>query len=337
MTDIDEQTKIDIPDPPGRFRPARLAVIALVAILVLGEAGARILEPRFPSIPSWGSDDLDEKAQAMVELEGTGADVVFMGSSAVNRGFDSELFADVTGLSAFNAAIDGSSPRLLEVFIEEVVEPTLDPDVVIIGLTSRAFNDNALTQQELFDVYLNSEGRADFLGTASVKQRLEMFAARYSAFLRLRPSLRNPKQLLDAIRGGNPDSPPEIADPPYEVNELWATRMADRSLADYEIGDVELGALARTVDRLKAEGVKVVLVDLPVVEDDWAALHPNGVADINAFHEALAAFAAEHAVDLVDTWEETWPVDQFRDPVHLNQVGQARLTRLLADYLADAR
>jgi lysophospholipase L1-like esterase len=60
------------------------------------------------------------------------------------------------------------------------------------------------------------------------------------------------------------------------------------------------------------------------------------VADINAFHEALAAFAAEHAVDLVDTWEETWPVDQFRDPVHLNLVGQARLTRLLADYLAAA-
>jgi lysophospholipase L1-like esterase len=337
MTDIDQLPKTDNPDQPGRRRPARLAVIALVAVLALGEAGARILEPRFPSIASWGSDDLDEKAQAMVELEGTGADVVFMGSSAVNRGFDDELFADVTGLSAFNAAIDGSSPRLLEVFIEEVVEPTLNPDVVIIGLTSRAFNDNALTQQELFELYLNSDGRAEWLGSASAKQRLETFAAQYSAFLRVRPFLRNPKQLLDAIRGVNPDPAPETTDPPYEVNELWATRMADRSLTAYEIGDVELGALARTVDRLAAEGVKVVLVDLPVVEDDWAALHPNGVADINAFHEALAAFAAERAVDLVDTWEETWPVDQFRDPVHLNQVGQARLTRLLADYLADAQ
>lgn len=336
MTDIDQLPKTDTPDQPGRYRPARLAVIALVAVLALGEAGARILEPRFPSVASWGSDDLDEKAQAMVDLEGTGANVVFMGSSAVNRGFDSGLFAEVTGLTAFNAGVDGSSPRLLEVLIKEVVEPTLHPDVVIIGLTSRAFNDNALTQKELFDLYLNSNGRAEWLGSASVKVRLETLAARYSAFVRLRPFLRNPRQLADAIRGVNPDPEPETTDPSYEVNELWATNMAVNSLADYEIGDVELGALARTVDRLKTEGVKVVLVDLPVVEEDWAALHPNGVADINAFHEALAAFAAEHAVDLVDTWEETWPVDQFRDPVHLNLVGQARLTRLLADYLAAA-
>ena len=337
MTDLDQHPTTETPDQPGRRRPARVAVVALLAVLVLGEAGARILEPRLPSVASWGSEDLDEKAQAMLDLEGTGADVVFMGSSAVNRGFDSELLADVTGLTAFNAAVDGSSPRLFEVFIKEVVGPTLHPQVVIIGLTSRAFNDNALTQQELFELYLNSEGRAEWLGTASIKQRLETFAARYSAFLRVRPFLRNPKQLLDAIRGLNPDPAPETTDPPYEINQIWADQMATRSLTDYEIGDVELGALARTVDRLAAEGVKVVLVDLPVVENDWAALHPNGVADINAFHEALAAFAAEHAVDLVDTWEETWPIDQFRDPVHLNLVGQARLTRLLADYLADAR
>jgi hypothetical protein len=38
----------------------------------------------------------------------------------------------------------------------------------------------------------------------------------------------------------------------------------------------------------------------------------------------------------MDTWEETWPVEQFRDPVHLNSVGQARLTRLIADRLAGA-
>jgi len=332
MAIIDEQTTIEPTGEPGRRSPAGLVVIAIVAVLLLGEVGARILEPRLPTVDYWGSEDLDEKAGAMVDLQGTGADVVFLGSSAVNRGFDSSLFADLTGAPSFNAAVDASSPRLLEAFIEEVVRPTLDPKVLVIGLTSREFNDNALTQQELLDRYLNSTGRAEFLGTASVKQRLEGLADKLSAFVRLRPVLRQPNQLIDAVRGTNPD-PPEKTDPPYTVDRIWAQQMASRSLTDYEIGDLELGALGRIVDALEAAGVMVVLVDMPVVEDDWAKLHPDGVANINAFHQALAAFAAARDVDLMDTWEETWPVEQFRDPVHLNSVGQARLTRLIADRL----
>ena len=335
MTDIDQKPTLEIPEPPGRRRPARLAVLALVAVPLLGEAGARVLEPYLRDVPEWGSKDLDEKVDGMVAREGTGADVVFLGSSAVNRGFDGDLFADLTGLTSFNAAIDGSSPRLLEVFINEVVEPTLDPDIVIIGLTSRAFNDSALSQQELFDTYLDSMGRAEFLGTAPIKASLETFAEKYSAFLRHRPALRNPKQLLDAIRGIELNAPPETTDPPYEVDELWADQMAIRSLAHYEIGDLELGALARTVDTLQAAGVRVVLVDLPVVVEDWAALHPDGIANIDAFHETLAAFAAEHGVELIETSRgQTWPIEQFRDPVHLKSVGPARLTRLLADQIA---
>ena len=149
MTDIDQKPTLEIPEPPGRRRPARLAVLALVAVLLLGEGVARILEPYLRDVPVWGSEDLDEKVDGMVALAGTGADAVFLGSSAVNRGFDGDLFADLTGLTTFNAAIDGSSPRLLEVFINEVVGPTLDPDIVIIGLTSRAFNDSAHLPPEL--------------------------------------------------------------------------------------------------------------------------------------------------------------------------------------------
>ena len=333
MTDIDQQPKLEAPDPSGRRRPARVAVIALIAVLLLGEAGARILEPYLRNVPEWGSNDLDEKVADMEALNGAGADVVFMGSSAVNRGFDGDLFSELVGQTAFNAAIDGSSPRLIEVFIDEVVEPTLDPTVVIIGLTSRAFNDNALSQQELLDTYLTSSGRAAFLGTAPIKQRLEELAEKGSAFLRHRPALRSPRQLIDALRRIELTETPETTDRPYEVDETWANQMATRSLAGYEIGGLELEALARTVDKMSAAGVRVVLVDLPVVVEDWAALHPDGLANIEAFHEALAAFAAEHDVELVDTREETWPIDQFRDPVHLNTVGQERLTRLMAEHL----
>ncbi len=335
MTDLDQQPKLETPDPPGRHRPALVAVIALVAILLLGEAGARILEPYLRYVPDWGSNDLDDKVAAMEALDGAGADVVFMGSSAVNRGFDGDFFAQLTGRTAFNAAIDGSSPRLIEMFIDEVVEPTLHPDFVVIGLTSRAFNDNAVTQQELLQIYLASNGRAAFLGTAPIKQTLEEFAEQGSAFLRHRPALRNPRQLFDAIRRIEIEIPPETTDPPYEVDELWASQMAARSLTEYEIGGLELEALARTVDKLEAAGVTVVLIDLPVVVDDWAALHPDGTANIEAFHAALAAFAADHGVELIDTTrEEIWPIEQFRDPVHLNTVGQERLTRLIAERLA---
>lgn len=334
MTDIDEQPTSETTRGPVRRRPARLAVIVIVAVLLFGEAGARILEPRLPALDSWGSSNLDDKIEAVLDLQGTGLDVVFLGSSAVNRGFDANLFTDLTGATAFNAGVDASSPRLMEVLLEEVVLPTLDPDVVVIGLTSRAFNDNALTQQEILDRYLNSVGRAEFRDTTSIKQRLESVADQVSAFVRLRPLLRQPKQLIDAIRGKS-ITPPETTDPPYTIDPNWAQQMANRALADYQIGDLEMGALGRVVDALQADGVLVVLVDLPVVEDDWADLHPHGVADINAFHAALAAFASGRNIDLIDTREESWPIDQFRDPVHLNLVGQERLTRMVAGFLAD--
>ena len=130
-----------------------------------------------------------------------GASVVFMGSSMMNAGIDPEAFHE--GRSdprpPFLAAINGSDPRMDEVWLRYVAVPRLKPSTVVIGLTSRDFNDAVRPQQ--YSLFVSSPGAEEAMGTESALDAAERRLADFSYLVRYRDELRKP---VETVRGGDP-------------------------------------------------------------------------------------------------------------------------------------
>jgi hypothetical protein len=266
-----------------------------------------------------------------------GADVVFMGSSIVNAGIDPVLFAELSGTVAYNASLNATSPRLLEVWAGEIVLPRLHPELVVIGLSSRELNDHGISQTEQYERYTESIGRAFEIDQPSLSQRIDRAASKVSALVRLRADIRRPFSVFNQLRGTATQSlvltdqgaVTRLRGMEYHIGDVFRERTEGQDLVDYQIGGAEIEALSRLIDDIRATGAAVVLVDMPVMEADYIPMHPNGQADFDAYQAALQQFALDHDVQLASPTNDPWPASHFADPLHLNQTGVDRLTTWL--------
>jgi hypothetical protein len=315
-------------------------VAAILAVLLLAEGAMRMVEARVDTPVAWGSRILDEKVDQIKELSTRGGvDVVFIGSSIVDVGIDPAKFVQRSNWaeSAYNASVSAASPRVLEAWAEEVVLPLLKPKVMVIGLSSRALNDNGANQQAAFDRYINSSGRADHLGIAGLDRKIEAAIEAGSSLFRLRGELRSPHTFVENVT--TETQGPSVTrlgyqrrlrNNDYEVTREFRERISGKVLNDYAVGGDELTALRGMIDTALAMGVSVYVVDMPVVEEDYIGLHPQGAADHALYEAALAELARDERFITASARDVVPLTDSFADPLHLN----ARGSRLLARWLA---
>ena len=323
----------------GRFlgRPGTRTAIIVIAVLVLTELVARVLSGGLPN-PDWNFTQTDRKVGEMEAMAAAGqtADVVLIGNSSVNAAFVTDDLEARSGLGTFfNAGLDGSSLRQTEDWTLNVVVPLIAPETVVIGLTSRDLNDASSSNAEVFDKYLNSRGRARFLGEETTGQQIQRALSGVSALVRVSPFLRDPASLVTQYNPNGPDTG-EFVLPGEEYNPrpLDVTRTRERALNDYALGGVELEALTRLVEQLKAQGIEVVVVEMPYVAEDYLDMHPNGAADYDAYRALVATFTAEQGLAYIDLSDYPWTTDEFYDFLHVNSAGIAIVNAMLADALA---
>lgn len=345
---IDENTRPEEPEldaTPARRRISGLAVAAIVlAVLAAAEGGARLVEDRLALAHEWGGESIAYQYDQMAPLAASGGqDVVVLGSSMSGFGFDpSVLSRSGEGTTAFNASVYEASPRLLELWAEEVVLPQLLPEVVVIGLGSREMNDNGLRPMDSYEAYVEAPERRRAAGEASLATRFEGWLEGVSALVRIRFELRDPAEFILSVVGRNSPLGPGQIGPDgsfvptrqdYRFLPEFADRYRDEVLNDYQVGGTQLEALERLIEELEARGVRVVLVDMPVVHDDYVPLHPDGESDFDAYRRALDDLASRQGILLIrpDPWDDSF----FYDPVHLNSKGRERLSTLLASVLAE--
>ena len=225
--------------------------------------------------------------------------------------------------------------RQTEDWALNVVVPLIAPDVVVIGLTSRDLNDASSSNAEVFEKYLNSRGRARFLGEETIGQQVQRAASRVSALVRISPFLRDPASLVTQYNPNGPDTG-EFVLPgeDYDPRPLDVTRTRERALNDYSLGGVELDALRRLVAQLESMDIEVVVVEMPFVAEDYLGMHPNGAADYDAYRRVVADFTAENDLTYVDLTTYPWTTSEFYDFLHVNSAGIAVVNALLADELA---
>lgn len=98
----------------------------------------------------------------------------------------------------------------------------------------------------------------------------------------------------------------------------------------------ELDALRRFVGVLRADGVRVVLVNMPVLAEEYDTYSQRGRADREAFQSAVEAVCAALDAECFDTMTLDWDRDNFTNANHVNDVGTPKLTDLVARVLDGA-
>jgi lysophospholipase L1-like esterase len=327
--------------------PRRLLAVAGVglAVLVVAEAGVRLLEPALPEPATWPDDATALKVAQMDDLDC--ADVVFVGNSVARDDLSPERFGEQTGLVAYNAALDAASARQVARWVPDQVVPRLDPDAVVWVVTSPDLSDGAPAGQAAFESYADSPGgRDDLLG------RLQRPLVDHVALVRNRAALTDPAVLQQALgdRLGGDDAPriaddglPGLIGPAGQGvsrqeltyvpdDPVVTTFVRDQLLDGFAIGDGQLDAAGAVVAGLRDRGIEVVLV-MPPVTDEFVELHPGGRTAFDEYRLAMADLADAHDVAVLDYADEGAP-SWFADTHHLNGDGASRLTTMLADDLA---
>jgi hypothetical protein len=348
--------------PPRR--PVRILsiVAALMAVVVLAEGGARLLEPALRQPPLYADDTTAVKVLQMDRLGC--ADVVVAGNSMGRDAFDPTAFtrADPTHRRAYNASIDAASPALLRRWLIDEVVPRLDPALVVVTLASLDLNRNSAASRGALAAYdaaaMTAPGPVAAAGRALI---------RASALVRNRQQLRDPLAVAEAVRrrGTEPPAPrlsadglPGVVGPSGEGESRRllhyrhdaTTRAFTRQqlLGGWELDDDQVRALDGLVTELRGRGTDVALVVLPVTRD-YIDLHPRGRADAEEFRasvhaglgvQATQAGGGPPAVPVIDLLDETPAAladdGAFADTHHLNQAGQSWFSTTLPDRLGPA-
>jgi hypothetical protein len=184
-----------------------------------------------------------------------------------------------------------------------------------------------------------SLGGGWLLGTHSVADSVEWWLDEHSALLRNRQSLRRP---LEALAGYDPPDrdatvvtdlglETHLLEQRYRGDERARAFFRREPLRDFDVTDDQLAAVRQLASALVADGVRVVVLDVPVTQD-YVDLHPAGAADYARYQAAVDAVVAETGAELLRPG--LWPAELFSDPLHPNGLGVERLSEALDRYLA---
>ena len=309
---------------PSHRRTVLPILVGVLAVVVLAEVGARLVMTQTTDAIRW----YDATAQLKVEQMGVRGevDVVFAGTSMAQQAFVPSVFTEATGQTAWNAGLAGGTPEVMSPWLLEEVVPRLQPSTVVWGLSSfdlaPAYGP---AQAEVYDEAL--ETRDGWLAAA------DRAVSSGSVLVRNRAVLRSLDALAGAaahergvahaeaerITGSDGERTEQAADVGEQRGRIVAAR-----LADFTPHQADLDLIATTVRSLEADGIDVILVQLPV-PDRFRDAHPNGNADHALVGPALAVANLELRTSPISYWFLKSGATVFYDVGHAaNSIGELR-------------
>lgn len=316
-------------------------VLLLAAELILRLPAVQAVLPA-PAPTLWHAPLVEDKVEYFRSFAAShDLDVLFVGNSTMQAGVNPAAFdaaRSALGMSgdSFNAAIEGVPPSVNQEFLKLYLH-TASPHTVFIGVTPQDLNANSPWAKDMDDRAGHSINLQAGAGD-SLMGNLLAFLVEHSALFRYRYVLH---QLL--LRGGHAAPHPEVY---FDERGFHAI---ERSLADFSPSErlqaqnragvlnydpvgKQADALAEMVAIARNANAEPVLVAFPLSDHYYENF--DQPADYQEYRDALGRLAEELAVPLWDmeSPDGVAPFDdsEFGDLNHLNQVGAARLSQLLA-------
>lgn len=304
-------------------------VVTLVAVLVvvLAELLARTVPPDVVALERWPTDEHAVK-HAQMEVLGD-ADVAVVGASHVVRAVDPVAMTEALGGRVlYNAGIPGSGLEENVRWTLDVVVPTLEPDVVVLGIGAEELDAAGRFQVERAAALGASPGFRHATGDTSPLTWLE----RHSALVARRMVVRRPWTSVRRWQDGDGVGTWRLGelgrweyerDKPYRPGAV----IAAFSMGVDQIGR-RRGVLRDLVAELDARGVDVVVLEPPTEADVFAAAVASRVVFRDDLEEVATGAGARY-VDLSAPPSR----EHLQDPVHLNRAGRAWFTPILVEAL----
>ncbi len=320
-------------------------LLAVAAMLLMAEMGARWLEPRLPEPVTWSNPYTQWKHEQLLAVgEGNGVDVLFVGSSVVNANIDAAAFGDRTARSAYNVGLPSSNIPLWREYLAAIGLERACPRLVVVGVSLRDTNDNLPGFDGYVPKFRHSKGFRAVAGGLSWLETVEAWAARHSAFVRLRPRLREPTNVRTWIRTGKADGWVEpnldsagrymgFANDPYRGPDQ-VEGLRSGALSNYVVGGRQFEALRGLIADARDGGAAVVIVDMPGMTSLLTEALANGRYDVDAYRAALQMLSEELGVELIRPQNMDDDASFFADTYHMNELGTQFLTSQLSDVLA---
>lgn len=325
--------------------------VLIVVLLVAAEVAVRAVEDKLQPPLQWHEYEAQVKAEQIEDLSRRGGvPIVAIGTSAMHFAFDPVRFrSEVSGSPiAYNAALPGGIPRIMEIWSERFVLPKLHPKLVVLGINSTDVND-AGTQGFFYDVFADSPAVKRLTGRSSVLQTIDYHLSTWSALWRFRTAIRQPVTFLRELRGRRPLTPGDgirnlgvdisrrrrVLDATPQRVENFVNRRRRTWLRNFTIGNVEGGAFRRMVEDIRGRGITLVIVEMPVGYY-YVRAHPRGEQDYATFKQWLSGVVKDTGSLFLDASRSVAPTpDYFSDFSHMNGKGQTAFTNFLAAQLRD--
>jgi hypothetical protein len=322
---------------------ARFAAGALVLVLV-AELAARLIAP---ALPPGEYDDLTNDHLARLEAREEPPDTMLVGASEIGAGVDpgrlEQAATSVGNVHTFWLA--GVAMRTIADLAIEVVLPQHPPERIVIGVTSREFNDENPEADQFHQELTGTFGYRSDLGSGSLLERVEREVGRVSALVRYRYRLSAPADALRSYDSSYLNAQGMLLDRLHletlTLNEAHLDQER-AALADYQLSQIDLAQLRSLIGWAQDRDVEVAVIQMPVHERHYLALQPGlDEADARYQHE-VEALVADAGAEYLDPrrdldWDDP---DLWGDVNHLNRRGSERLTDWLGaelDRLAELR
>jgi hypothetical protein len=351
-----------------RLRPPWGAIGAIGIVLLVNLACS--LAPKDGQLPSpyFPRHEISKKYMTLKARESAGAalDVFFIGSSVADMGFDVVEFEDEMRRSgaehlAFNMGINGAGPLVFSNLVEHLLIPGHDVKYVVYGISLVELNSSSpymLEDQEKFMDSSYLEGKRDTIYIRGLLKRtlfksFELFRLRdilwpnfYTEERDTWLKLRLKGEFYKSEFAGQQ----RITDPErnwsYARSVPLPARRVERLtslLGDYDIEGYNTQELLRLIRLCKANGIKLILVNMPVIQKpsyltDTVYMNmissKSGENPSKIFDERFSAICVEYKVDCLDYGGNSGlPVTDFSDPLHLYHTGAAKLSRSIAKFI----
>lgn len=301
-------------------------ICGFIVVLMLAEGGARVIEPTAGApVMEW----YDANAQVRVEMMShRKSDVVFVGTSMAWQAFVPEHFdAHASGqLTSFNAGLVGAVPVVTAPWLLDVVVPALKPEVVVWGVSSLDLSSSYGDKPA--DAWNSaSQSRSDVLG------RVDRLLGTHSALLRIRSDVRRPDDYWGTgaeVRAAELSQAQSVTESEgqrlgFDVDKSEQRMAIERArLRNFWIDVNDVAAMELAIRDLQDQGVRVVLVELPVAPS-FVGLHPQGAQDHDKVGALLGLLADGLGVEYLDL-STGYVEDDFVDFTHLTGEAAIRFT-----------
>ncbi|MBP0016442.1 MAG: hypothetical protein J7647_02660 [Cyanobacteria bacterium SBLK] len=346
MQAIERMQAVKGDDPKWAF--AQKKVAEYQHYLTIAKQQANRLPQSLP-FTSFKSQIFDEKLWLFLSYRAAlqTPDILIVGSSRALQGVDpialeKNLIArGHEGIKAFNLGINGSTAKVVDVLVREILTPEQLPDLIIWADGVRAFNSG---REDLTDnAIASSSGYQELL--RGKRPTLPAASAAHSQTCSSRQGILPSIPKLGGWLGGEL---PAIAAGVGEIDAngfLAISRRFDRDRyyqqfpdvpglydADYQnftlVGE-QTEALERLQNYLQQRQIPLVFVNLPVTGDYLDETRQGRERQFRTFMTEQGQKQGFTFIDLGEQWRER--LEYFADPSHLNRYGAVLVGEQLAN------